>query len=221
MQPAKVIAEIPISSCPLCDEQALSIVDRGKKLLLFKNPDVIKCSNCGGTFFVSRDSLSVQYETLLSPYAYFNKYYSGWNSPGEATRVAEYIRSNSKNALTYLPNEKKHGWHIRIILDGTGDADSKSVSVEFSWEDKPATKEDAKRELARIRQIQKEIRQVKREMAQEMKEIRAYYGRSSANQPAKAAALEPYENTTLVADQALVQLDRAKLDIDNWVSDQL
>jgi hypothetical protein len=69
--------------------------------------------------------------------------------------------------------------------------------------------------------MQKEIRQVKREMAQEMKQIRACYGRSKANEPAKSAALEPYENTTLVADQALVQLDRAKLDIDNWVADHL
>jgi hypothetical protein len=219
MKPMKDIAQIPVPSCPLCGEKALTIAQGGKKFLIWKNPDTVKCSNCGALFLLSEDALSLRYESIPSPYAYFNEYYSDWVSPGDASQLAEAIRTNSKAALSYLPDAKKHAWNIRIILGATGSADARMVRLEFSWEDEPASKDEGKRELARIRQIQKEVRQAKREMGQEMKEIRAYYGRSKENQPAKAAALEPYENTALVADQALVQLDGGKLSIQNYMED--
>lgn len=165
--------------------------------------------------------MSVRYETISSPYAYFNEYYSDWVSPGDASQLAEAIRANSRSALSYLPDAKKHGWSMRIILDATGDADAHDIQLDFSWEDEPASKNEGRKELARIRQLQNEIRQVMQEMRQEMNEIRAYYERSPENHAARAAALEPYQTTIPAANQVLRQMDSAKRDIQNWMDDHL
>ena len=220
MNEIKNIEQIPISTCPLCNEGNLSIVLGSKKLLIFKNPDTILCSKCKAVAFLSQDGQRFRYKSLPSPYAYFIYYYSRWITPDDASLLAKAIRTNSKSVLNYLPPAKKHAWNIRIIVDGTGDADTNSVQINYSWEEEPSSKEEAKREIARIVQIQKEVRHVKREMGMEMKEIRNTYGRKKENQAAKTAALAPYENTTLIADQLLVQLDRVKLNIQNWSDDQ-
>lgn len=219
MKPAKEIHHIPILSCPLCSKESLKIVAGKKKFLFGKNPDMVQCSNCTASFFLTQNETKIRYETLPSPYAFFGEYYSNWISPNDASILADAIRKNSKSALTHLSDAKRHAWNIRIIIGAMGDADAQGVQLEFSWEDEPKSKSEGKRELARIRQIQKEVRQVKREMGQEMKEIRAHYGRSKDNQAAKSAALGPYENTMLVVDQVLVQLDRGKLDIQNYMED--
>lgn len=218
-KPMKDVTQIPVSSCPLCSEHNIKIVEGSKKFLIGKNPDSVRCPDCGAIFLLSQDGMSIHYDVTPSPYVFFGDYYSGWIDPSEASRLAGYIRGNSTEALAYLSGSKKHAWNIRIILDATGSADADSIHLSFEWEDEPTSREEAKRELTRIRQIQKEIRHVKREMAQEMKEIRAHYGRRKENQSAKAAALHPYEQVGLTVDEILIKLDRGKLDIQNWVEE--
>ena len=66
---------------------------------------------------------------------------------------------------------------------------------------------------------QKEIQQVKREAAQDMKEIRAKWGRSSKYANQKKAELYPYERLTLAIDDMLVQLDGTKLELRTWIDE--
>jgi len=219
MKPMKDIVHNPISECPLCNSTSLLVSAGGKKFLFGKEPDAVVCSDCGAVFQVSQDGMHIRYSKIPSPFAFFSNYYSGWHSPDDVAELAHYINTNSESALSYLSGAKKYAWAIRIILGAEGEADEEGMQLVFSWEGEPQSKNEAKREIAKIRQIQKEIRQVKREMNQEMKEIRARYGRRKENQAAKAAALRPYEKVIVIADNLLVQLDRAKLDIQSWIED--
>lgn len=221
MKPMKSIAYIPISECPLCGKQSLTVSVGEKKLLFGKKPDTVVCPNCNAVFHLSQDSTHIRYKVLPSPFAFFSDYFSDWILPNDAAKLARYIDTNSKLALSYLPGAKRYAWALRIILGASGSAGADSIQFDFSWNGKPESKDEARRELANIRQIQKEIRQIKREMNQEMKEIRARYGRRKDTQAAKAAALRPYESVIISADNILVQLDRAKLDIQAWVDEHL
>jgi hypothetical protein len=68
--------------------------------------------------------------------------------------------------------------------------------------------------------MQKELRQIKREMNLEMKKIRAKYGRSKEMAEPKKLALLPYAGLALAIDNALLQMDRHKLSLQEWIEGQ-
>lgn len=110
--------------------------------------------------------------------------------------------------------------------------------VDFQWE--IASIKDAKLQITKIRQIQKELRLVKREIGNEIKMIRADYkvrasnvqagilstfiGRRAAGQDRarkrldvkqkEMATIAPYEKIVRQIDNILVQLDNVKIDIE-------
>jgi len=48
-KPLKNISELPLTTCPLCGTEALSL-KAGKRGLLGKKPDAIMCENCTAVF---------------------------------------------------------------------------------------------------------------------------------------------------------------------------
>ena len=114
-----------------------------------------------------------------------------------------------------------------------------AIKIEFAWESVP----EAKQRLASIRQMQKELRQVKKEINVEMRAIRARYkAQADGAQPGLVSvfrgrgaqrgsvagkrrklreerdrALAPYETLKLAIDDALTQLDGAKLQLQSWI----
>ena len=217
-KPIKDIVEVPFAACPLCASERLIVVT-GKRGLFGKKADTVQCQDCTAILKVSSDKALVNLDNVPSPYAFFQENFEKWREIDGVARLSELIRTNSFEALQYLSGASRHAWHIRLILGATGAATTSQLELKREWDD-PETKDDAKRQLAQIRQMQKEIRQVKREMAQDMKEIRVKYGRKKEMQRAKAAALEPYEQTKLIADNVLVRLDRIKLEIQTWIDEQ-
>ena len=214
-KPSKDIAEIPLAVCPLCGTDDLS-VQEGKRGLLGKKPDAIRCGNCAALFKIDK---VFQYTRYLSfdhvpdPYSFFGNHFQGWVKANAVAHLGELIRSNSPEALAYLSGWRRHLWRVRLIIGATGPASE--MRVQFQWE----TEDQAKRLLAHIGQMQKEIRQVKREMNLDMKEIRAKYGRSKEVAQAKKAALMPYDRLAVTFDNVLVQLDRNKLSLQEWIAE--
>lgn len=217
-KPLKDINHIPMQVCPLCASSSLSII-QGKKTLFLKSPDSINCGSCNGEFKYSRDSLAIQFTKIASPYAFFENQYGDWIEIEHAIGLSKLIRTNDIGALDYLSGASKYLWHLRLLLGATGRADASGVDLTASLEHSDDVK-DANRVLSEIRQTQKEIRQLMRRMALDMKDIRARYGRKKENQAAKIAALYPYENAELGMQEAIVQLDRARLDIQQCIEDQ-
>jgi len=216
-KPLNDIVEIPINACPICGSTLLSI-KTGKKKFIGKHPDRVKCGS-GPEFLVSKDRTLIKYERLSSPYLFFSEFFDEWVNPSEAAKLFSYINDNSPEALSFLPEAKRLAWNVRLILGCQGRADSDGVIYTYT-PDEYETKGEANKEIVEIRQLQKEARQVKREMTQDMKEIRASYGRKKANQLAIEAHLAPYEVICLSIDELLVKLDRMKLDIQNWIDEQ-
>lgn len=106
----------------------------------------------------------------------------------------------------------------------------------------PETSREAKQQLAQLRQLQKRLRQVKREIGGEIKEIRAHYkakvsqvgpsifaGSKKTDQRRDVArqkrhlreeqdqSIAPYDQLRLGIDNILLELDEAKLEIQNWL----
>jgi hypothetical protein len=207
-KPLKDITEIPFASCPLCDSTALTVVT-GKPTLfgLLKKPDAIECGECGAMFKVAPSKTHISLDFIPNPYSFFDDSFEGWVATDDAAHLGELIRTNSPEALSYLSDVNRYVWRVRLITGSTGPIEKLETSFEYD------TEGEAKQQLARIRQLQKEIRQVKREMRLDMKEIRAKYGRKKEMQSAKKAALWPYEHLEVTIDGILVQIDRIKLEI--------
>lgn len=110
-----------------------------------------------------------------------------------------------------------------------------------------STVSEAKQALAEIRQIQKELRLIKRQMNDIMKAIRAKYASQSGNAGSSGATmmrllggkgaarkhqadakrrlkvqrdkeLQPYDSVKRLIDDALVNADRSKLQIEQWMA---
>jgi len=112
------------------------------------------------------------------------------------------------------------------------------------------TLDEAKFQKKMVLQQQKELRQIKRQISEDMKNIRAYYQQQSANvQPSvfgifgqlvgkkgyarneaakekrsikqeQQTALQPYENIKRTIDNVILQLDRAKLMLTEYIKDE-
>jgi hypothetical protein len=114
-----------------------------------------------------------------------------------------------------------------------------AIKLQFEWHSVP----EAKQRLTSVRQMQKELRQIKKEINVEMKAIRARYkAQADRTQPGLVSmfrgrgaqrssvagkrrkvreerdrALAPYETLKLGIDNALTQLDGAKLEMQSWI----
>ena len=217
----KTISTIPYDRCPFCFEQDGLMITEGKKILFGKKPDSITCSACESRFEVSEGNSSILPKEVGSPYAYFMDSFQKWSTYNKVSEIAQLIRENSPKALDYLSGALYYLWKVRIILDGKGDAYYGGMDLSIPVENEPKSKEQAKKETSRLIQVQKEIRQVKKEMAFDMKEIRAKYGKKSEYQDAKKAELNPFERGLLSIDEIIIAIDRTKLEIQNWVDDNL
>lgn len=214
----KNLPDTPIENCPLCLAKDFEII-RGSKVLVFKKPDSIRCSQCSSEFNLDNLLKSAKFTQVASPYGFFENQFNDWITIEKCTNLAVLIRENSPIAIDYLSGASRYMWRLRILTDSKGEAKPGIVAINMAWDD-PESKKQANKQLAEIRQLQKEIRQVKREMALDMKEIRAKYGRKKENQAAKQAALSPYERTALAIDQLLLGLDKQKLNIQTIVEEQ-
>ena len=112
------------------------------------------------------------------------------------------------------------------------------------------TLDEAKFQKKMVMQQQKELRQIKREINEDMKNIRTYYKQQSANvQPSgfgsfgqlvgkggyarnevakkrrsikqkQQTVLQPYENIKRTIDNVILQLDRAKLMLTEYIKEE-
>jgi hypothetical protein len=212
----KNIAELPLTTCPLCGTEVLSL-KVGQRGLLGKKPDAIMCGNCTAIFKIDgffRHTGYLQFDSIPDPYSLFDTHLQGWVKIGSVSHLGRLISTNSPEALSYLSGPSCYLWRVRLAVGATGPAES--LNVEFKWE----TENEAKKLLAEIRHMQKELRQIKREMNLEMKKIRAKYGRSKEMAEPKKLALLPYAGLAIAIDNALLQMDRHKLSLQEWIEGQ-
>jgi hypothetical protein len=207
----------PLNKCPLCKSIDVEIV-HGNKGLFRKQPDSIRCGNCEANYKIDDTTEYVNFEKIPSPYGFFEKNFEGWVKISDSSRLADMIVSNNPEGLNYLSGAYRYMWRLRILLNSKGDARPGNLELRISWDD-PNSVNEARKQLTEFRQLQKEIRQVKKEMNLDMKEIRAKYGRKKEYQSAKNAALAPYEKTNIAIDSLLVNLDRVKINIQDWIDE--
>ena len=215
-KPLKDIVELPLSACPLCGMKELS-VKPGKRGLLGKKPDAIACGNCATVFeidLVFQHTGALHFVSVPEPYSFFGERFQGWMKVADAAHLGELIRTNSPETLSFLSGWRRYLWRVRLVVGATGPAGE--METKFQWE----TEDAAKKLLAQIRQMQKELRQVKREMDLDLKGIRAKYGRTAEATKAKRKALLPYERVALAIDSTLLQMDQTKLKIQGWIEEQ-
>jgi len=206
----------------------------GKRKLIGKYPDVIKCQHCNAQFKVDQNKTNIEFDFVPVPYSLFSDHFEGWVDHDSAIHLGWLIRTDNPEALTYLSGYMRHVWRLKLVLGDSMSIPDVSkrkgtttirLTVDIP-EEAPETKEEAKQQLAEIRLLQKKLRQTKREINADIKEIRADYRAKIARvRPSLFAGSKKTDQRRDVArqkrslreeqDETIAPYDQLKLSIDN------